>query len=294
MVYLVVFLGPGWLSAYSIPSHRLLTRTAAIEYNICAASTNLKPVTSAQIRRIISGNIGEDFDYSVKAFNWHYYHPAKELGAADFGFGSASLTPHFKRLEASILRGPDAYKLGRLIHYVQDLTVPVHVAPIYHSIDSFDVYSTKSIPPPLPTSAECALLFDPENLRKSYFNILDEVARETIKRMGEKFSFAEGGESKEISWKEAFWNIRGGKHNFGKYGSFGNHFGDLQIGDRHISAEVYEAFARRQFDLAVKATVIFLAKFQASRGASGSQTQNSIATNSPTVSSSNSNSYSPD
>lgn len=248
-------------SAYSIPTHRLLTRKAVEIYKTCARDLKLNQIPSVQdLKRLESGNIREDLDYSVKAFNWHYYHPRKNLGGADFGFGSASLEPRFKKLQAEMSVSPSFSKLGQMMHYVQDLTVPAHVAPIYHSVDSFDTYPVEDLVAEVQLNQTCSDLFSTHKLDRSYFELLREVAFATLDHMNESFIAEEGGEPVQIRWRKAFWKNRGAKNSFGIYGDFGNRFGRTEIGNYRIPRSVYEEFARIQIESAIFVSAQMIAK----------------------------------
>ncbi|WNZ81538.1 hypothetical protein [Pseudomonas sp. P108] len=109
-----------------------------------------------------------------RATNWHFYNRNKKL--EPFWFANRSLDVIFsKRIEKlnALLAEPDAdpvevyEQAGRVLHYIQDMSVPGHVVPAYHAklpgnpADPFDEFeSIEALPVFDLSEAQCQALRD--------------------------------------------------------------------------------------------------------------------------------------
>ncbi|QUE91514.1 hypothetical protein [Pseudomonas sp. SCA2728.1_7] len=110
----------------------------------------------------------------LRATNWHFYNRNKKL--EPFWFANRSLDVIFsKRIEKlnELLAEPDAdpvavyEQAGRVLHYIQDMSVPGHVVPAYHAKlpgndpDPFDEFeSIEALPVFGLSEAQCQALRD--------------------------------------------------------------------------------------------------------------------------------------
>ncbi|WP_242208304.1 MULTISPECIES: hypothetical protein [unclassified Pseudomonas] len=130
-----------------------------------------------------------------RATNWHFYNRNKKL--EPFWFANRSLDVIFsKRIEKlnALLVEPDAdpvavyEQAGRVLHYIQDMSVPGHVVPAYHAklpgnhADPFDEFeSVEALPVFGLSDAQCqALRAEADNADASPQRFLDDAATATL------------------------------------------------------------------------------------------------------------------
>ncbi len=178
------------------------------------------------------GNIEHIFESIRRARNWHFYDicrykdAPKNCNPLGEGFINKSLHARYDKLIRELAKAKKhknrekAIELsGRLLHYIQDMGVPAHVAPIYHAKpepglatfvfklfgketipDGFDAYVIKK--PEMDASA-CREPLDLGMEPKDKLNeILNNFAIETRHTFSEKSSGP---------WKK-FWNIKDNNH----------------------------------------------------------------------------------
>jgi len=118
---------------------------------------------------------------------------------------------------------------GRIIHYIQDMGVPAHVSPIYHSKpegwwqehffkipnepDPFDELFEKdninSLDDIKINNAKCETLYKKSQERSlSLVNVLDDFAAETRSRVSDEIKNPTPSEWNNKSWEDVFWPIR--------------------------------------------------------------------------------------
>jgi hypothetical protein len=253
------------VSGYSTSTHIVLTQRAIEEYRFCNQTTGAKNISSDEEKIIYQNNISEDTVLWRKVLNWHFFNPTKDLGAGTLGHGHGSFVSRFHKLEQDMQKKPSLKTLGRLTHYVQDVTNPAHVAPVYHtSNDSFDNYNFQENLPPFISASDCQKIAGDAN--KSYWEVLVSTANHTLSEMNSSFSYTKGDIAQSITWSEAFWDLNYGpgskKPGFGHYGIFGNQFGSLEIGEYKVDPTVYSNFAKQQTRDALNATILLLEIYQ--------------------------------
>ena len=112
-------------------------------------------------RAILDGVVAEDYPTVGRLLNWHFFASNRVIAAQ-----SRSLLPglvlrptseHIVASRAGTLidragRWPDRSQLktlGRLLHHIQDMSIPAHVVPIYHGPakkDAFELYLQNNWP----------------------------------------------------------------------------------------------------------------------------------------------------
>lgn len=128
--------------------------------------------------------------------NWHFYNRNQTL--VSFWFADRNLDDIFstrvKRLHELLVK-PDAdpvqvyEQAGRVLHYIQDMSVPGHVLPAYHAklpgspADPFDEFEgVEALPAFSLSEARCGeLLAKVESVHTYPAALLDEAARNTLK-----------------------------------------------------------------------------------------------------------------
>jgi hypothetical protein len=249
--------------AYSPGTHRLILQAAARDYNTCVAQLGLDspPLSPTRLAKLKKGSTHEDLNPFVKFTQWHFYHPTKELGAGALGFGHGSFEHRYGVVEGRLAK--KFYRsLGAMAHYVQDVTNPAHVAPIYHGIgDGFDYFNFKANWPAEIEVRRCEELYQRARAFRaanpgSTFSLVRRVTGETLLKMQEKIAVMSPTHQGFYTWEEAFWTTTYGpgsiRKSFGHYGFLGNGFGKRDVG---VAPEVMSDFARGQIRTAIDATV---------------------------------------
>lgn len=125
--------------AFNPDLHSVYALKAAHAYQRCAGVKLPEHLAEA----LAIGTDAEDSNLLTlpqRATNWHFYNRNKKL--EPFWFANRSLDVIFsKRIEKlnALLAEPDAdpvavyEQAGRVLHYIQDMSVPGHVVPAYHA-----------------------------------------------------------------------------------------------------------------------------------------------------------------
>lgn len=145
-------------------------------------------------KQVLQANIGLD-DFSLsRAWNWHFYDPAfnDKTGGSGYIENNAwgmkrALHPYFiaqSKMLADMASGKKSRNiaLGQVMHLIQDMAVPAHVAPIYHvawQADPFDGYQP-STPTVINISRiKCEQLLEVQNEDKD----MDELAVSLLRQL---------------------------------------------------------------------------------------------------------------
>ncbi|HKI60761.1 MAG TPA: hypothetical protein VKA31_00570 [Mariprofundaceae bacterium] len=152
---LLMVMAPAMAPAYDKPKHEPITEMAAEVYNVYAKDHGLQVLDASAILAIVRGSVSEDHanifhpcETIRRLKNWHFYDPyptgehrIKPEEDKLLGHVERSLHARFNSLATNLdseitTAGKNrrhAYNiLGRILHYIEDMGVPAHVAPIYH------------------------------------------------------------------------------------------------------------------------------------------------------------------
>lgn len=122
--------------------HPHITQDTIKQYNACAQRHKLSPITVNEALLISEQTLKEDDASIDRACNWHFYDSYRVKGDIDnalpekkslhrvFNRRSSTLTKALAT-EGCVMRFFSAS--GSLLHYLQDMGVPAHVAPNYHA-----------------------------------------------------------------------------------------------------------------------------------------------------------------
>ena len=136
-------LHPGVVYAIHPDKHMVVTRLAFSQYRDCLRTLSVEDTLSEGIEPVAEYSGLEDLSPLLERFfNWHFYDAYRETSAA-MGrtmLGSEKSLHHIYDERIATLLGAldkaDAatyYEYtGRVLHFIQDMTVPAHVAPVYH------------------------------------------------------------------------------------------------------------------------------------------------------------------
>lgn len=254
-------------SAYEGSLHQELTFIAAKHFNNCAGDASLPRLTPLQVRYIAKANVRQtEANIFRRMTRWNYYDREEQRPRSMLWFIQTRMHQHFNRLVAA-LDGAEALAdrysgLGRIVNYVQDMTSPAHVVPVFTArwwrwdiSDRFDRYPVDVDAVSAAVGDDCAdLEADPGD----WDNLLSATAERTLLAVREQIP------GLPVSW-QVFWRI-GDPGGFGGYGGAGNNFGrpaEFDCGGRTRAERcvllerdpLYEAFAAERHLEAVRATI---------------------------------------
>lgn len=225
---LVLMLAPSSVQAYNEVAHQQLTFIAAKQFNNCAhLSQQVTRFSALDTRYIVRANASQaDANFFVRMFRWNYYNRADQSGRTTMGLIDTRFHDHFEALVDETRWSTDRQRrlknLGRILNYVQDMTSPAKVVPVYtgrwwrFSVgDRFDKYPIQTAQIELAVENMCD---DILSTSASFQDVLEDAANRTIKAVRAKiFGFP-------TSW-ESFWRFAQAADEFGEYGPAGNSFG---------------------------------------------------------------------
>ncbi len=270
--------GPAWLvlawilgatpaGAYEGALHQELTFIAAKHFNNCAAEVALPRLTPLQVRYIAKANVRQtEANIFRKLTRWNYYDREDQRPRSMLWFIQTRLHQHFNRLVQE-LAAADALAerysgLGRVVNYVQDMTSPAHVVPVFTArwwrwdiSDRFDRYAVNADAVSAALGEDCG---DLGAEVEGYDGLLGVTADRTLAAVRGQIP------GLPVSW-QVFWRI-GEPGGFGGYGPAGNNFGrpaEFDCGgatraERCVLLRrdpLYEAFAAERHLEAVRATI---------------------------------------
>lgn len=209
--------------------HQTLTFIAAKQFNNCAhQDVNIARFSALDTRYIVRANVAQsETNVFTRMFNWNYYNRADQTQRTAWWLIDTRFHDHFESLvdetRWSVDRQRRLKNLGRIISYIQDMSSPPRVVPVYVSRwwrfsvgDRFDRFDVDSSAVEQAVEDACA---DVLNVEASFQDLLEDVAAKTIRAVrGPIFGFP-------ATW-EAYWRFAGRADEFGEYGPAGNSFGD--------------------------------------------------------------------
>jgi len=266
-------------AAYSLKTHEQLTRAAMAQLNACRGALSPKEgvALAAQgvwgdsaIEALVSCNLGQD-RLTKKFTVWHFYSPTRvpkgRWTQANFVAAETRLDHWFSILVAAL--GKDettpaqAWGLtGAIIHYLQDVTTPPHVIPVFHPSpvwngDNFDDFPFEDEAPSTDVTYCRGLLEGRVDLP----TLLAATAAATKESLSSPLTWqVVRGSLEDVppDWS-LFWNQAVDEDGFGSYGCVGDKFGEERVGCKgtkiRILPETYTAFARARHKAALEASV---------------------------------------
>ena len=254
--------------AYDSRLHQQLTFIAAKQYNRCAAELGARALTPLQVRYVAKANVGQaDDNFLRKLVRWNYYDRSSQSERSFMWLVDTRLHHHFNDLtrelgaETPDVAEAEAYaELGRVISYLQDMTSPAHVVPVYYNrwwrlslSDRFNGYRVNADAVDHVAQAMCSQVFDAD--APSLGQILVSTADDTLAAVHGPI------EGMPATW-EAFWTFDADDSSWGEYGPAGNSFGkrtEFECGGRRCvlldDDPLYRAFADDRQARAVLATM---------------------------------------
>lgn len=214
---------------YTGDLHQQLTFIAARQFNNCAhASNEVNRFSALDTRFIVRANVAQaETNVFTRMFRWNYYNRADQTSRSALGFIDTRFHDHFEQLvdetRWSVDRQRRLKNLGRIINYIQDMSSPARVVPVYTGRwwrfslgDRFDRYPLQAEELELAVENLCD---DTLGTVGSFQDVLEDVATQTIQAVRAPiFGFP-------ATW-EAYWQFARKANEFGEYGPAGNSFGD--------------------------------------------------------------------
>ncbi len=263
---------PQWSWAYEAQIHQQLTFIAARQFNECVQErSDLVRLSALDTRYIVKSNVAQaEINFFTRMFRWNYYNRQDQTQRTSWGLIDTRFHDHFNQLVVTIETSNDHHqrlqKLGRVIHYIQDVTSPARVVPVYTGrwwrfslSDRFDRFSIDS------EGLKAALSDSCDQLPRSdsqFENVLQEVADATLQAVQASI------EGLPTTW-QSFWRLAKQADEFGEYGRAGNSFGQrtqYRCGDDRClllrDDPLYAQFAAQRHLAAALATMRTLALLQ--------------------------------
>lgn len=243
--------------AFHVPEHVQITMRAVYELQKCG---RLPPQwTNDWLETVVRANESEDHNLIRKWSKYsHYYNPYHQAdqGRAD---SSLSVTESVAEINADPADVEGVNKLlGRIIHHVQDSSVPGHAIPVVHAEnDGFETYKLDESLYDKPLSlSDCPAVEAVEAVEP--MQALHDNAVATIESLDASVLVVREGFERTLAWRGSFWSLGEGKA-FGEYGSMGNHFGKEKFAIEdgrtvEIDKEEYEHFKAARVRAAIRAT----------------------------------------
>ncbi|MBP5954885.1 hypothetical protein ICA16_04340 [Pseudomonas anatoliensis] len=232
--------------AFNPDLHSAYALKAAQAYQRCPGVTLPEQLAEA----LATGTDAEDSNLLTlhqRITNWHFYNRNKKL--EPFWFANRSLDVIFsKRIEKlnALLVEPDAdlvevyEQAGRVLHYIQDMSVPGHVVPAYHAKlpgndpDPFDEFeSIEALPVFELSDAQCQeLRAEADKAEATPQRFLDAAATATLQAI-EQIDAA-GKPVVDGAWK-AYWvyparDAADARKGWGQYG-------DCEFSNTNVNAD---------------------------------------------------------
>ncbi|MGZ3649860.1 MAG: hypothetical protein ACXWSC_01650 [Bdellovibrionota bacterium] len=239
--------------AFHVDEHVAITRRAILGLEKCG----LLPHAWNNSWTDLIGKANEDEDLDVFR-KWskysHYYNPNHPI---DQPRADSSLS--VRESVAAILQNPrddvaSNQLIGRIVHHVQDASVPAHAIPVMHAAsDGFEL---------LDISSYYAEPFSPEDCTglaaANPMDLLHSNALATLSALQIPVVYKSNGVFRKAPWQGSFWALGAGNA-FGSYGTLGDHFGQTAFAadsDHTVTLDPaqFRAFKRARVQAAVRAT----------------------------------------
>lgn len=257
-----------WLAcsvqAYNDDIHQRLTFMAARQFNHCVEGTDVPMLKPLAVRYVVKANLREqNRNFFAGISSWHFYDKAQAERRA-LWFIETSMHERFNEKVLEMQQAEDSTEeyavLGNLVNFIQGVTSPVQVVPIFHprwwrwgASDKFNHFAvaTDDVQKLLETS--CPSLtgmgdVDFNSLLISTATVTLDAVRAEIPGMN-------------ATWR-VFWEEDPDYGDFGQYGEVGNNFGRevaFRCGDETCQLlegdPIYREFANQRHFQAVLSTM---------------------------------------
>ncbi len=218
---------PAAVGAYPAAVHQELTFLAAKQLSRCLEGSGIPPLGPLEVRYVVKRDVAEaNRSILRRMFQWRYY-DRRQKARGFLGLVETRLHEHYNKTVRALRRAdslPDRYRdLGTLVHYLQEVTVPAHVIPIFNPRiwrlsegDTLDKYPLDKSAVEAHLDGLCGPLFADD--AEDFIGLLVETAERTRAAAREPIP------GLPADWT-AFWRDDGDPSDFGEYGPAGNRFG---------------------------------------------------------------------
>ena len=215
--------------AYGGDVHQQLMFLAARQYNECVKDTPNRRLSALQVRYAAKAAVSQsDASFLRRMFRWGFYERDQQSPKSTLWVVETRMHEHFNALTTQLaVASTDAKKFsvaGRIAAYVQDVTSPVRVVPIYtarfwrfNTNDRFDNYPLADVASLLGREDICSEVLD--DSPGAFSEILRETADKSLRAIVEPVP------GMPSTW-QAFWRLAANSSDFGEYGPAGNRFGN--------------------------------------------------------------------
>lgn len=252
--------------AYEPATHQEFTFIAAKQLNRCLEGTGIPRLTPLQVRYVVKGDVEQaQGSWFFSQFRWGYYDRANQQQRTLLWVIDTRLHDHFEQLERELAKAQEMSErysdLGYVANYLQNMTSPAHVVPVYFTrwwrfslSDRFDAY-------PVDEGAleQAAQATDCESLLQAPNPTIEEMLRDTASAT--LLAVQRRIDGWPVTW-QAFWKLADDPEQFGEYGRAGNNFGrrvEFKCGDTRCALldkdPIYDAFAHERHVDAVNVTM---------------------------------------
>ena len=216
-------------SAYEGRVHQQLTFIAARQFNNCAhENPQLDRFSALDTRHIVRANVAQaEASVFARMFRWNYYNRKDQTNRTSLGVIDTRFHTHFETLVDDTRWSGDRQKrlrnLGRIINYIQNVTSPSRVVPVYSSrwwrFSVGDRFDRRRVHSALVEEAVEDICEEVVTIDASFQDVLADTANQTIRAVRAPiFGFP-------TTW-EAYWQFAEREEDFGEYGPAGNTFGE--------------------------------------------------------------------
>ena len=271
--------------AYEGDVHQQITFIAAKQISRCESLPDLAPggrLTALDTRYIVKANVAQaGSNVFVRMFRWNYYNPMGDEVKPVLGMIDTRFDNHFNALLEELAESDERQQrlstFGRILSYVQDVTSPAKVVPVFTGrwwrfsfSDRFDKF-----PVDVPrlqqalgnycTDLEHHYLLDKSDIATAMNTLVRRTAEETLSHVETTI------DGFPTTWA-SYWQPAKDEEEFGAYGPAGNNFGvraEFTCGEAEQCLllkddPLYQEFAHGQHLTAVRATIqaMFLMQYQ--------------------------------
>jgi len=247
---------------YPGATHQQLMFLAARQYNECVKDAPEFRLSALQVRYAAKAAVSQaEPSFLRRMFRWGFYEREEQSPKSSLWVIETRMHEHFNTLvaeaEAAATDAEMFPVVGRIAAYVQDVTSPVRVVPIYsarfwrfNTHDRFTAIKVQEEQLAAALTDVCdAVLTD---TRLEYSSILTATANQSLTAIRQPIP------GMPTTW-QSFWRLASDPADFGEYGPAGNRFGartSFRCGDERCvllnKDPLYEEFAQaRHLDAVV-------------------------------------------
>ncbi len=244
--------------------HQRLTFMAARLFNRCVEGTEVPMLKPLEVRYIVKANLREqNRNFFARITRWHFY-DEKQTQRRVVWFIETRLHERFNdrllEIDAAESSAEEYSALGSLINFIQGVTSPVQVVPIFHprwwrfgASDKFNHFEVDAdgVERLLDTSCARVLTTKEEDL----LDLLISTANATLDAVRAEIP------GMNATW-QVFWREDPADGDFGRYGVVGNSFGRevrFRCGEERCQLlagdPIYREFADQRHAQAVLSTM---------------------------------------